>query len=115
MTPKKCVTVFRSRLRAGDPSEYHETAERMMSLAETMPGYIGRKGFVAEDGERLSLVEFETVEQARAWGAHPEHRAAQSRGREWFYDEYLVQTCSVERESAFSRAREERTHESPNG
>jgi heme-degrading monooxygenase HmoA len=108
MTPRKCVTVFRSRLRAGDRSAYTETADRMEELAAAMPGYIGRKVFVAEDGERLSLVEFETLEHARAWGAHPEHRAAQRRGRDEFYDEYSVQTCEVERESVFSRESAER-------
>jgi heme-degrading monooxygenase HmoA len=94
------LTVFRSRLRP-DAKDYPDTAARMSELARTMPGYISHKVFVAEDGERVTLVEFESEEAQRAWRVHPEHVAAQKKGRQAFYSEYRLQICSVQRETAF--------------
>src|SRR5262249_20082178 len=56
------VTVFRSRLRPGAREEYIDLVDRMVELAKTMPGYISHKGFFAEDGERVTIVEFEHEE-----------------------------------------------------
>ena len=60
--------------------DYVALVERMAEIARTMPGYISHKGFFAEDGERFTIVEFESEEGMRAWRMHPEHRAAQKRG-----------------------------------
>jgi heme-degrading monooxygenase HmoA len=93
------VTVFRSRVRPEAQQEYLQWAGRMAALAQTMPGYIAHKGFVAEDGERVTIVEFESEEAQRAWRMHPEHAAAQKKGRQEFYSEYRLQICSVLRET----------------
>ncbi len=97
------VTVFRSRHLPGVEDEYMRLAKRMGELAANMPGYISHKGFVAEDGERLTLVEFESEDAQRAWRMHPEHRQTQKYGREHFYAEYDAKVCAVIRESKFKR------------
>ena len=66
-----------------------------------MPGFVSAKTFVAEDGERVTLVEFDSPETQAAWRDHPEHRQAQAAGRDAFYSEYALQVCGVERESRF--------------
>jgi heme-degrading monooxygenase HmoA len=76
-------------------------ATRMSELAARMPGYISHKVFVAPDGERVTLVEFASEEAQRAWSRHPDHVAAQKKGRQDFYVEYRLQVCRVERESVF--------------
>ncbi len=93
------VTVFRSRVRPEAQEEYLQWAGRMAALAKTMPGYIAHKGFTAEDGERVTIVEFESEEAQRAWRLHPEHAVAQKKGRQEFYSEYRLQICSVLRET----------------
>lgn len=98
------VTVFRSRLKPDADPEYGEWAERMSRLAASMPGYISHKGFVAPDGERVTIVEFESEEAQRAWRLDPDHVAAQKMGRRDFYAEYRLQICRVERESVFPAA-----------
>ena len=40
--------------------------KRMADLAVKMPGYVSHKPFVAEDGERLTLFEWESLETLRA-------------------------------------------------
>jgi heme-degrading monooxygenase HmoA len=95
------ITVFRSRLKPGVRDEYNALVERMNQLARTMPGYISHKGYLAEDGERMTIVEFEHEEGLRAWRTNPEHIAAQKLAREKYYTEYHVQVCTLDRESKF--------------
>ncbi len=97
------VTVFRSRLMPGLRDEYIALVDRMVEIAVSIPGYISHKGFFAEDGERVTVVEFEHEEGMRAWRMHPEHRAAQKKGREIYYSEYSIQVCNVVREARFRR------------
>jgi heme-degrading monooxygenase HmoA len=97
------VTVFRSRLMPGVREEYLALAARMNEIARSLPGYVSHKGFFAEDGERVTVVEFESEETMRAWRMHPEHREAQKKARESFYSEYSVQVCEMLRESKFKR------------
>jgi heme-degrading monooxygenase HmoA len=75
----------------------------MDELAESMPGFIERKTFVAEDGERLTLVTFASREEQHAWRDHPEHRAAQRAGVERLYSEYRIQVCTLDDERSYTR------------
>ena len=98
------VVVFRARrTEAGDGEEYTFQLQRMSALAREMPGYISHKPYVAEDGERLTLFEWESPETLRAWAIHPEHVPVKALGREKFYAEYHLQVCEVVRESKFTR------------
>ncbi len=97
------LTVFRCRLREDARAEYLALAAKMAALAETMPGYKSRKTFVAEDGERIVLVEFEDEASQRNWSLNADHVEAKKKGRDSFYAEYTLQVCSVVRESRFSR------------
>ncbi len=96
------ITVFRSRLRPGVREEYVALVERMNELAKTMPGYISHKGFFADDGERVTIVEFEHEEGLRAWRTNPEHIAAQKLARQKYYTEYHIQVCTLDRVSNFN-------------
>jgi heme-degrading monooxygenase HmoA len=96
------VTVFRSRLRPETAVEYTEWAARMDALAVAMPGYISHKGFTAEDGERVTIVEFESDDAQQVWSRHPEHIQAKIKGKKEFYSEYRIQVCSVVRDSRAS-------------
>jgi heme-degrading monooxygenase HmoA len=95
------VTVFRSRLRPEVREDYLALVDRMNELAAAMPGYISHKGFFADDGERVTIVEFESEEALRAWRMHPEHLAAQRKGRTDYYSAYHLQTCRVLHDSHF--------------
>ena len=102
------ITVFRSRIRRENVEEYENATARMDALARSMPGYVSHKGFTAEEGERVTIVEFESEETHRAWATHPEHREAQRLGRERFYAEFRIQVCMALRENAFSCAGDSR-------
>jgi heme-degrading monooxygenase HmoA len=98
------VTVFRSRLRPDIGDDYLALSNRMFELAQTMPGFVAIKDFVAEDGERVAIVEFAHADGQHAWRSHPAHIEAQKLGREKYYSEYHIQTCTLDRESKFNAA-----------
>ena len=96
------VIVFRARIRPGAQQEaMAQLGERMYELASSMPGYISYKDFAAEDGENVSIIEFESLETLAAWREHPEHKQAQQRGREEFFSEYHIQVCTPVRDYRF--------------
>ena len=95
------LTVFRSRLNDAVRADYDHHVRTTAALAEQMPGFLGHKMFVAEDGERVTLVEFDSMESQRAWSLSPEHKAAAIAGRRGFYSEYRIQVCNVARDSKF--------------
>lgn len=97
------LIVFRSRMAPDAPESYGARAEEIYGYAVKMPGFRSIKDFVAEDGERLALVEFESEAHSRAWGQHAEHRKAQQEGRDLYYSEYSIQVCELVRESRFKR------------
>jgi len=93
------LTVFRLRLSADpkDQQEYTSLAPHIGALASKMPGFISAKRFTADDGERVTIVEFEDEESHLAWATHPEHMAAKKLGRSTLFAEYCVQVCEVKK------------------
>jgi heme-degrading monooxygenase HmoA len=94
------MNVFRSRKRADyDAAAYAVDAARMDELARAQPGFVDYKSFAASDGETVTMSVWESVEDAREWARHPEHLAAQARGRGQYYAEYIIYSCdgAVER------------------
>jgi heme-degrading monooxygenase HmoA len=99
------IITFRTRLKDGiDMQELEQIGARMYELGSAMPGFIAYKDFAAQDGESLTLVQFADLESLATWRDHPEHRAAQQRGREEFFSEYHIQVSTLVREYEFSPA-----------
>jgi len=67
-----------------------------------MPGYISHKGFFADDGERVTIVEFEHEEACTPGAPIPSNIAAQKAcpARSTTPNNY-VQVCTLDRESKF--------------
>jgi heme-degrading monooxygenase HmoA len=97
------VTIFRSRVRPTAVGEYEVVSEQMVTLARAMPGLLDYKTFVADDGERVTIVTFASMEEHEAWRSHPEHRQAQLLGRERFYETYDIAVCQRLRDNHFER------------
>ncbi len=97
------VIVFRSRLRPDVSPDIATVGQRMYELASSMPGFISYKDFVAEDGENVSIVEWESLETLAAWREQPEHKMAQQRGRSEFFASYHIQVCTPVRDYSFEQ------------
>jgi len=97
------VTVFRNRLREPAREAYAAELEVVTSLARSMPGFVETKTFVAEDGERATIVTFADPESHRGWRDHPRHREAQRHGISDYYSEYSIAVGTTSYASAFTR------------
>lgn len=98
------ITVFRSNLRDDVPDEYHTLAAELLERARQIEGFVEQKVFVADDGERLTLVTFDSEAAHDQWRTDAVHRAAQQRGREEFYDAYDITVTQATRRHAWRRA-----------
>ena len=71
-------TLFFSTLRDLPPAETEEYQQRAGALRERAeaehPGFLGMKTYVAEDGERLTVVRFEDQASQRGWKRDAAHR-----------------------------------------
>jgi heme-degrading monooxygenase HmoA len=93
------VIVFRNRLKPAIEEEYGAHASAVFELAQRMPGFVASKDFAADDGERLTVIEFEGPAELAAWRNQPQHREAQEDGRRRYYTQYSLQVCELARES----------------
>jgi heme-degrading monooxygenase HmoA len=100
------VVIFRSRIRSdANLDGIGDVAARMHEIASAMPGFISYKEFRADDQETVAVVEFDSHEHLRAWSSHPEHVAAQQRGRESLFESYDISVCEPVRRYGFSKGR----------
>ena len=98
------VTLFRSRLTAQAGEDYSAMTREMLERARTYPGFVAMKSFTAEDGERLTVVWWESDELQTAWRKDTRNREAQKKGRERWYHYYHVEVARVLREQQFVKA-----------
>jgi heme-degrading monooxygenase HmoA len=97
------LIVFRARLRPGAADAHLEAAGvRMYEIATQMPGFVSYKDYVSEDGESVSVVEFESHETLAAWRNHPEHLAIQERARTRWFSNYRISVADVVRDKTWS-------------
>jgi heme-degrading monooxygenase HmoA len=89
------LTIFRNRKRADmDASAYAADAELMEQTAAAMPGFLSVKTFQSDDGETVTISEWESLDAARNWGRHPDHAIVQQRGKNDYYAEYALYSCA---------------------
>ena len=94
--PPYYAVIFSSTRTEGD-NGYGETADRMVELAATMPGYLGIESARGEDGFGITVSYWESEEAIANWKRQAEHLAAQKRGRADWYEDYIVRVAKVER------------------
>jgi heme-degrading monooxygenase HmoA len=97
------VTVFRSKRRPGTDDAYGPLAEAMLEAARAQPGFVDFASFESPDGDRVSLVTFDSPAAHDAWRDDPAHRAAQARGRDELYEWYAVQVSTCRSAASWER------------
>jgi glutathione S-transferase len=100
-----CYAVIFSNQRRAQAHDYGETAERMVALAQTMPGYLGYESARDADGFGITVSYWSSEDAIANFRAQSEHRAAQAAGRERYYDSYDLRVARVERHIAFRAPR----------
>ena len=102
-SPPYVAVIFSSLRMPGGAEEYGATADRMVELARTMPGFLGVESVRGADGFGITVAYFTDEDAVRRWREHPEHREAQRRGRAEWYERFELRFCRVERAYGFKR------------
>jgi heme-degrading monooxygenase HmoA len=98
------VILFRSKLTATAGEDYGQMAAEMDAHARTFDGFIDVKAFLAEDGERLTVVWWRDEESLAVWRNDARHRFAQQTGRARWYEYYKMDVAQVIRQKDFTAA-----------
>jgi len=110
-------TLFFSRLRPMESDLEAEYTRRnddlLRRVRQDYPGFVDSKTFVADDGERLTVVRFRDIDSQRAFKLDATHQTAQARGREDFYTHYRIAVCDELRSHEWHRESKPATHTEP--
>lgn len=87
------AVIFKATVAELD-EEYSRVAERLKELAFEK---YGCQDFVSvsEGNEEIAISYWETEQQIHDWKNDPEHRLAQARGREKWYETFSIEICEV--------------------
>ena len=94
--PPYYAVIFTSLRTSGD-SGYSKMADRMVELAQTMPGYLGVESVREGAGLGITVSYWKSEDDIKHWKQHTEHLAAQEAGKKLWYAEYSVRVAKVER------------------
>ncbi len=92
------ITIFGNTVvRPGKEEAEAKLAARLATILRQMPGFISYKTFVAEDGEEIGVIRFDSREVARRIGPRRGPRRGQRIANE-YYETFWVQTAETYRE-----------------
>jgi heme-degrading monooxygenase HmoA len=101
--PPYWAVIFTSNRTAEDPVGYADTADAMVALASSQPGFLGVETARGADGFGITVSYWDSLEAIAEWRRHADHRAAQILGREKWYRAYTLRVARVERSLGFER------------
>lgn len=96
LTPPYYAVIFTNQLN-DDDSGYGETANHMVELAQTMPGFLGVESTRDDTGLGITVSYWQDEASIANWKANDEHIAARRMGNEKWYDHYELKIAKVER------------------
>jgi len=94
--PPYYAVVFSSR-RTPVSEGYVDVAERMVTLAQRQPGFLGVESTRGADGFGITVSYWTSLEAIAGWRANAEHRVAQATGKSQWYDHYELRIALVEK------------------
>ncbi|RUM53156.1 MAG: antibiotic biosynthesis monooxygenase [Marinomonas sp.] len=94
-SPPYYAVIFTSVRTAGD-NGYGEVADKMVTLAEQQPGFLGMESAREEVGVTVSY--WQDLDSIKQWKQNVEHLGAQKMGREQWYETFKVRIAKVERD-----------------
>ncbi len=92
--PPYYAVIF-SSLRSEQDEGYSAMAERMVQLAQMMPGFIGVESVRDSTGLGITVSYWKTEEDIRRWKHQGEHLDAQRAGRKIWYKDFMVRIANI--------------------
>jgi heme-degrading monooxygenase HmoA len=99
--PPYHVAVF-TTVRTQEQSGYSETNARMEDLVKEVPGFLGMDHAQTPGGLSITVGYFRDDTALTQWRTNAEHRAAQKRGQNEWYQSYTLHVAKVERSHAMT-------------
>ncbi len=94
--PPYYSVIFSSQRTACDDG-YGQTADRMLALAATLPGYLGVESARGADGFGITVSYWADLVSIANWKAQADHGQAQEKGKQLWYEHYELRIARVER------------------
>lgn len=95
LKPPYFAVIFANKMADGEG--YAETAERMVELAQTQPGFLGVESARGESGFGITVSYWANEDALLHWKQNAEHLEAQRIGVERFYEHYELRVAHVTR------------------
>ncbi len=93
--PPYYAVIFTS-MHSGDTTGYLDMAEKMTSLAERQPGYLGIES--ARENVGITVSYWRDLESIKQWKNQADHLKAQAAGKARWYSAYTTRIALVERD-----------------
>lgn len=91
------ISQRRQQAEQAEHASYGTTADRMVTLAASQPGYLGVESVRGGDGLGITVSYWQTLADISHWRAEAEHSLARQHGRECWYESYELQIAKIER------------------
>lgn len=95
--PPYYAVIFSSRRTTQDDAGYAEASDRMVELAQGMPGFLGVESARDTAGFGITVSYWASEDAIAAWKTQAEHAVIRERGRWLWYDHFEVRVARVER------------------
>lgn len=106
-TPKPpYYSVIFSSITSKELEGYTETAQKMITLAQSQHGFLGVESARNEIGITVSY--WKDLESIQKWKSNYEHSIAQEKGKSEWYSSYKVRIAKVEHDYDFNAMPEQR-------
>ena len=95
------AVIFTAQRSLSGEDMYEITANRMVTLAQQQPGFLGVGSVRGDDGIGITVSYWTDRDAIAQWRGHAEHMVAQAMGRQEFYDWCRIRIAEVVSERAF--------------
>lgn len=82
---------------------YQAELDTISALAVKQPGFLGIESARSEEGLGITIVYYDSLEAIDGWRRNEDHQRAKARGRESWYDRYILRIARVEKAVDFKR------------
>lgn len=97
-TPYYAV-IFTSKRTEGNTEAYDAETQKMLNLLKDQEGFLGFE--TAEDKIEIGVSYWKDIASILAWKNNLGHLAAKKKGKDTFYERFIVRIAKVEREYSF--------------
>ncbi|CAN5637185.1 antibiotic biosynthesis monooxygenase [soil metagenome] len=102
-TPKPpYYTVIFTSIRTEGDNGYDEMANQMAELSAEQTGFLGME-HARSEGLSVTICYWENLEAIDKWRENAEHKLAQAKGYEMWYQAFATRVCKVERDNIFEQ------------